>query len=351
MYFRALQTPTRALIDDTLSKCLMCATMGQTSADLEVHAASVTLNTAAIPGKRNVVFRLVLIDGSRHFAVKCFLKHEPDRHLRYSAIKRHKMVHSQRYLTQFVYQPQGIRVGDDVLPIVKMLWVDGETLESYVGRKVRLGDFDAIEAVQSQFRQMMRAFAEDGIAHGDLEPSNILVDVGGNLKVVDYDAMYVPALAHLQGCEAGQEQMQHPGRNLSHFGPYLDNYSAIVIDHILACMVANPPESLQNWHALLQHVKNKSGLKRQSPLTAAPAQKKKSLLGGSGSTGAWTSGDGGSGDLFKPSLEMFKPDPMLMKESKFEAEVTRFSSQLQEMSRFRLDLIPPLWNRAPERSI
>lgn len=344
MYFRALLTPTRALVDDTLNKCLLCATMGQTSADLEVHATSLTLNTAAIAGKRNVVFRLALIDGTRHYAVKCFLKHEPDRHLRYTAIKRHKMVHCQKYLTQFIYQQQGIRVGDDVLPVVKMLWVDGETLDSYVGRKVRLGDFDAVEALQTQFRQMMRAFADDGIAHGDLEPSNIIVDVNGNLKVVDYDAMYVPGLAHLQACEVGQEGLQHPARNLSNYGPYLDNYSAVVIDHVLACMVANPPEQLQSWNALMQHVKTKSGLKRQSPLTAAPAQKKKSLLGapGGGAAGGRTT----DAELFKPSLEMFKPDPTLLRESKFEAEVTKFSVQLQEMNRYRLDLIPPLWNRS-----
>lgn len=331
-YFKALRTPTRSLFDDNLSQSLMCATFGHTSAELQVHAANITFKSAIIVGRRNAVFRMALIDGSKYYAVKCFLKNEPERQIRYDAIKKHKFVESKRFFTQYLYQQKGITVGDDILPIVKMLWVEGETIDQYVSRKVRLGDFDAVEALQTQFRQMLRALATDGVAHGDLEPNNILVDVNGAIKLIDYDSMYVPALAQLQSCETGQEIMQHPNRNLTNFGPYLDNYSAVVIDHILACMLTNPPERLHNWDLLLQHVKNKAILKRQPPKTL-PVQKKKS------------SATIESGLLFGATIDSFRPDPAIQQESKFETEVTKFANKLQEMSRYRLDLIPPLWNR------
>jgi len=332
-YFKALKTPTRSLFDDNLNKSLMCATFGYTSTELQIHAANITFKSAVIPGKRNVVFRMALIDGSRYYAVKCFLQPEAERQIRYDAIKRHKLTESKRFFTQFLYQPRGITVGSEIFPIVKMLWVEGETIDQYASRKVRLGDFDAVEALQTQFRQMLRALAEDGIAHGDLEPRNILVDVNDKIKLIDYDAMYVPALAQLQSCDIGVEGYQHPNRNLTNFGPYLDNYSAVIIDHLLTCMLTNPPEKLHNWDLLLQHVKNKAILKRQSS-AALPLPKKKSSA---------TPMD--SLDLFKPQISSFRPDPAVQQESKFETEVTKFANKLQDMSRYRLDLIPPLWNR------
>ena len=102
---------------------------------------------------------------------------------------------------------------------------------------------------------MTEVLSQSGIAHGDLEPRNILVDYRDRLKLVDYDAMYVHSLAYLKSAEAGESIYQHPGRPLAHYGPYLDNFSALLIDSVLTFMATQPPEHLWNWNTLLQQMK------------------------------------------------------------------------------------------------
>ncbi len=50
-----------------------------------------------------------------------------------------------------------------------------------------------------------------------------------NFKLVDYDGIYVPSLAGWVSNEDGERNYQHPRRNASDFGLYLDNFSAWVI--------------------------------------------------------------------------------------------------------------------------
>ena len=56
-----------------------------------------------------------------------------------------------------------------------------------------------------------------GIAHGDLQHGNIFV-VDDELKLIDYDGMFVPRLAGCRSNELGIEHYQHPQRKEHHFG-------------------------------------------------------------------------------------------------------------------------------------
>jgi hypothetical protein len=78
-----------------------------------------------------------------------------------------------------------------------------------------------------------------GIAHGDLQHGNILVNRAGELSLVDYDGMFVPALRGLPASEAGDANYQHP-RRTTQFDADLDRFATIVIVLALRALIATP---------------------------------------------------------------------------------------------------------------
>ena len=204
-------------------------------------------------GKNGFVLRIA--GKEKHYAVKVFLADSAERKQRYESIARHNMKEAGKYLVSFQYQSKGLHVGEQWLPILRMGYIDGKRLDDYVRFQLRNENKHEIQRIINQFRDMVWALNAAGIAHGDLEPSNILVDSRGNLRLVDYDNMYVPALAHLQSSEIGHPLFQHPTRTLGHYGPYLDNFSALVIDSVLSCMALAPHESLWNWETFIQQLR------------------------------------------------------------------------------------------------
>ncbi|MFN3333762.1 MAG: hypothetical protein ACK47M_14745, partial [Caldilinea sp.] len=77
------------------------------------------------------------------------------------------------------------------------------------------------------------------IAHGDLQHGNLIV-VQGRLKLIDYDGMYVPALAGRRSHEVGHRNYQHPQRSEVTFGPEIDHFSSWIIYTSLVALTAEP---------------------------------------------------------------------------------------------------------------
>lgn len=254
-YFAAVMKPATAFPDENLKKALLCPTFGKTQVGIDMDATAAddfTVDKTVIKGRHNIVFKLASVDGAKQYAVKCFLHNVSDRQVRYDAIHKSKKLASQGYFIPFIFQSQGIIVGGGRYPIVKMKWANAERIDDYVTRQLQIGQDDAIKELIPKFRKMMEAFSSDGIAHGDLEPGNILITEDGQLKIVDYDNVYVPALAGSRSSETGHPDFQHPMRDLNVYAPYVDNYSAIVIDSILQCLACAPPQALWSWSAMLQ---------------------------------------------------------------------------------------------------
>ena len=70
------------------------------------------------------------------WAVRCFLRQGADQ-ARYALLSRYLSGLSVSGLVEFAFLPQGIRVRAQWYPIVKMEWVEGITLQSYVAAHVR----------------------------------------------------------------------------------------------------------------------------------------------------------------------------------------------------------------------
>lgn len=173
----------------------------------------------------------------KNYAARCFLRVVDDTEKRYKAI--HKFLHRKRIncVIKFDYIDKGILVREKWYPILKMEWLEGETLSEYIEKNRH--NRKAMTEMATKFKALVEELHNRGISHGDLHDQNIMV-VDGELKVIDYDAMYVPKLKGRGSSEIGHTHYQHPERRLSHFGPYIDNFSEWVIYISLKALAKDP---------------------------------------------------------------------------------------------------------------
>jgi hypothetical protein len=171
------------------------------------------------------------------WAVRCFLRNIPNQAWRYAQLEQQLSKSCLPYFLSFEFQKHGIKWMNSWTPIVKMEWCEGETLDRWIFHHLEAGD--ALERLAVAWAIMARDLRQNGIAHGDLQHTNILV-VDNAIKLVDYDGMYVTDLADMGSHELGHPSYQHPGRSSTHFGPELDHFSLWVIYGTLRCLQQDP---------------------------------------------------------------------------------------------------------------
>lgn len=116
------------------------------------------------------------------------------------------------YFVHFHYLSNALKVCQDVnLPGISMDWVEGKTLDTYL-RDNAYNSF-LIKNLATNFMNMCQAFKRRGIAHGDLSNANILINDRHEIKLVDYDSLYVPSMAdRFYQTTGGAASFQHPYR-------------------------------------------------------------------------------------------------------------------------------------------
>lgn len=174
---------------------------------------------------------------NRKVALRCFHKESKDREDRYTAVSRHLETLRSPYFVRFNFARNGIWVDGTAYPIVKMEWASGVTLgefvEQYYDDPTRLANL--IEAL----RRLAQYLESQGIAHGDIQPGNMMVSPDGAfVKLIDYDGMFVPALAGMHSAEIGHRNFQHPGRDHTLFNAKLDRFAFISLDIALRAVSA-----------------------------------------------------------------------------------------------------------------
>lgn len=194
----------------------------------ELKAGEPELDGQGFPRPRTGQFACVfrIASGQRDWAVKCFTQEVKDLQERYAAIDEYISPLKLPYMVDFDYLPKGIRVGGQWYPILKMEWVKGELLSQYIEH--HLSHSIDLQQLALRWIEMIKTLQSNSIAHGDLQERNVLV-VNGQLKLVDYDGMFVPALSGRPSHEIGHRNYQHPQRTDKDFDPFLDNFSAWVI--------------------------------------------------------------------------------------------------------------------------
>ena len=211
--------------------------------DGELRSGQPELDRLGLPRPRSGSFACVykIECPGRAWAAKCFTTEVNDQQERYEAIDRHLAQARLPYTVAFGYQPQGLRVKGRAYPLLKMEWVRGVSLSAFIGDN--LSNPALLGALAKKWLAMLKALQQAEIAHGDLQDRNVLV-VGGDLRLVDYDGMFVPALAGRFSNEVGQRNFQHPSRTNIDYGPYLDNFSGWVVYASLVALSDRP----ELWH-------------------------------------------------------------------------------------------------------
>lgn len=196
----------------------------------------------AISGNFASVFTVRGSD-ERRWAVKCFTRAAADQALRYERISAALKAVGGSWKTDFEYLPEGVLCYGRWYPALKMEWVDATGLIPYVERN--LDSPPALAALAGKFAALVADLARAGVAHGDLQHGNLLVTQSGELKLIDYDGMYVPELSSLGACEIGHANYQSPLRDMATWGPEIDRFSAWVIYVSLAALAIEP--ALWTW--------------------------------------------------------------------------------------------------------
>lgn len=187
-----------------------------------------------------------LTKGDRAWAVRCFTRiPQADVQHRYQLISNYLNQHQIPYLVNFEFLAKGVLVKGEWYPILKMDWVNGMEIDRYIGEYIN--DSQVLLRLDKQLQQLRADLQRVGIAHGDLQHGNIMVDQHGELKLVDYDGMYVPALRGIPPLEIGHPNYQPPNRSLDDFGDRLDEFSFNVISLSLRAL-ATKPDLWQIFH-------------------------------------------------------------------------------------------------------
>ena len=195
-------------------------------------------------GQFAYVYKLKSTNGGGDFAVRCFRGYLGDRDQRYRAIQEHVRTSPVGYLSDFSYAPEGILVGGNRFPILFMKWIEGPTLDLYIAEMLHRRD--VLLHLADEWLRLLNALRASGIAHGDLQHGNIIVE-HGQLRLVDHDGIFVPIMQGWTASEVGHQHYQHPRRDAQHFDAKLDSFSSLAI-YLSLLSLAERPALWQEHH-------------------------------------------------------------------------------------------------------
>lgn len=150
-----------------------------------------------------------------------------------------------QFIIDFKYLPEAIKIiikkNEVLFDLIMMEWIEGETMENFM---IRCKDKNEIKMVKEKFKKTIDEMEKYGIAHGDLHPKNILIDKNHEIKLVDYDCMYVEDFKGSSMPELGDLDTQHPNRASFKYDNTVDRFSALVL--YLALMIIEEEPDFSN---------------------------------------------------------------------------------------------------------
>ncbi len=190
-----------------------------TVSDEELRAGEAAVNALGMPmpssGNFADVYKVHCPATGSTWAVKCFTREVAGLKDRYRGISEHLQKVPFSFMVEFHYVEPGVRINKQWYPFLKMRWVEGLRLNQFVCDY--LDKPKTLRLLQPLWVKLSAKLREAKIAHGDLQHGNVLLvpvpETGQlSLKLIDYDGMYVPALAKMKSGEVGHPSFQHPQR-------------------------------------------------------------------------------------------------------------------------------------------
>ena len=188
-------------------------------------------------GGKAVVFEIKT--NSKKYALKCWVEDLGNLKNRYKEIEKYLKKSQLPYFVDFSYNEQGIFVKNTKLPIVRMEWVEGINLKTFIDNNIN--QTIHIRNLAEKFLEMVKTLHQEQISHGDLQHGNIMIRKDGTICLIDYDSLYVPQLSNEEDNIKGLPGYQHPKRNdLTKLSPKVDYFSELVIYLSLLILAEEP---------------------------------------------------------------------------------------------------------------
>lgn len=185
-------------------------------------------------GQSAVVFHLDHELGA--VAVRCFTREPVDAERRYRHLALAAASAGISEITPAAWIDDAVQVGDRLFPVIVMPWVDGLRLDAAV--ESRLNDPEAMSLLAERWLALAKRLHDAGLAHGDLQPGNVLVD-DLRYQLIDLDGCYVGGGIYPPS-ETGHPHFQHPLRDQRHWGPDMDGFSVLVIYLAIRALSKDP---------------------------------------------------------------------------------------------------------------
>ena len=189
-----------------------------------------------------VVFKMKDEQTGKCYALKCFTEEQEGRAEAYRQIADELEFVDSTYITSVKYLEKEIFVDssceEDEFPVLLMDWIDGETMETYIAENNQ--DNYAMAMLCYRFCKMAAWLRSQPFAHGDIKPDNIMVRPDGNLTLVDYDGMFVPAMKGQKSPTIGTKDFSHPLRTVDDFDETIDDFALASIALSLKAVSLKP---------------------------------------------------------------------------------------------------------------
>jgi hypothetical protein len=107
-----------------------------------------------------------------------------------------------------------------------MEWLNGLLINQFISN--HLSNNNVLSDLQKKLVAISTDLENNNIGHGDIQCGNLIV-IGTassfQVKLIDYDGMYVPTLFNEKSIEKGRSEFQHPKRSINNFNPEMDRFS------------------------------------------------------------------------------------------------------------------------------
>ena len=180
--------------------------------------------------------------GGDIYAVKCWLRDIGDLRDHYRRVEIFLESCRSEYFVAFSYVEKGIIAKNKAWPFLRMKWVGGKSLLEFINANVSSGP--AMVLLAGRYLEMSQHLHNLGVAHGDLQGSNLMVEGSGNainIKLIDYDTLIVPSSYGRKADAIALPSYQHPKRGKSSSYTGKEDYFSELVIYISLLAVSERP--------------------------------------------------------------------------------------------------------------
>lgn len=198
-------------------------------------------------GGFTMVFQLT--SGTQKWAFRVWHVPVKDMKERFREISAYLTNKKLPYFADFIFDEKGLIVGGTAQDTIRMEWVEGNLFKDYIAANLNSGV--TLKKLAEKFLKMCSDLRDHQISHGDLQHGNMLVNLLGEIKLVDYDSVCIPSLEGQYEMVAGLKGYQHPSRLKGNKASLkADYFSELIIYLSLLAII----EKKSLWHDY--HVKD-----------------------------------------------------------------------------------------------